>query len=284
MAVIATGFFDGVHMGHRKVIDTLLRLSRERSEQSVILTFWPHPRMVLQDDARSLRLLNSLEEKKSILQGLGVDRVEVLPFDLDFSAMSARDYLEKIVRDRFGASCVVFGYDNRLGCDGVMAQNAVVLARELGMEAVCCASLGDISSTKIRNCIATGRIEAASQMLGMNYRLKGAVIGGNRIGRTLGYPTANTSLYEPLKALPLPGAYLTRVNVGGGEYYGMTNVGDDGKVETHIFDFSKDIYGLDIDLEFLRYLRAEMKFGSLEDLKTQLGIDEMSCRNIIFGL
>jgi len=284
MAVVATGFFDGVHLGHRKVIDTLLRAAASRSEQSVVLTFWPHPRTVLQNGARELRLITPLEEKKQLLYEMGVDKVEVLTFDMDFASMTAKEYLQKIVIEQYKGTSIVIGYDNRLGCDAMMGEDLEKLVLEMGLKYIPCAPFSDYSSTKIRNCIAAGKIENANSMLGRPYSMKGVVVGGHRLGRTIGYPTANVRFYEPLQILPYTGAYFTEVFVEGKKYYGMTNAGELEKIETHIFDFEDDIYGKDIELKFIKFLRDERSFESIDDLKRQLEIDEMSCRNIFLNL
>ena len=276
MAVAATGFFDGVHEGHRAVIGTLVSEARRRGDESLVITFWPHPRAVLQNDARNFRLLTSLEEKKAMLYALGVDRVEVLPFSRDFSRMDAERYLRDVVIGRFGAKEVVIGYDNRIGSDQADPEAASAIARGLGLDVRLVSAVGTVSSTVIRNAVAEGRIEDASAMLGYGYPLHGVVVSGKQLGRTIGFPTANMQLYEPLKLLPGRGAYLTEVETLGGKFFGMTNVGD--IVETHIFDFSENIYGLDIKLKFVRRLRDERTFKSLDELKSQLAIDEATCR------
>lgn len=284
MAVVATGFFDGVHRGHRKVIDTLLGIAKERGEQSVVLTFWPHPRTVLQQEARELRLLNSLEEKKEILYSLGVDRVEVLPFTRRFATMTAGEYLDSVVKGKYGGTTIVVGYDNRLGCDSVTAEQLAPIAEGLGLNMVKCVPLGDISSTKIRNCLAAGKLDMANEMLSRPYSIRGVVVAGNQLGRTIGCPTANIRCYEPLKIMPMTGAYFTKVRVLGNEYYSMTNVGAGEKIETNIFGFNEDIYGLDIEVSFMKYMRTEMTFDSMDALKAQLEIDRLSCQNLIFGI
>lgn len=284
MAVVATGFFDGVHLGHRKVIETLVRAAKERSDESLVLTFWPHPRTVLQHEARSLRLLTSLDEKKRILYSLGVDRIEVLPFTMDFSSLTAEQYLRDIVCGRFNGKTVIIGYDNRIGRDNLDSDVIAPLAESLGLEVIRCAPFSDISSTKVRACISSGKVEQAAEMLGVPYSLTGVVVSGNMMGRTIGYPTANLRFYEPLKILPAPGAYFTGVFVDGRQYHGMTNVSADAKVETHILGFDAQIYGMDMRLDFLKYLRDERRFQSVDELRKQLDIDLISCRNILFGI
>ena len=295
MAVIATGFFDGVHLGHRHVIDTLLKAARERGEQSVIVTFWPHPRTVLQSDARTLRLLTTLQEKKAMLTELGVDRVEVLDFSRDFSRLTAAEYLRDYVIGRFGGSAIVLGYDNVLGSDRLSGDGAAGLAESLGLDVISCGAvpMSDagqfISSTKVRTALENGEVEAAAGMLGYRYRLHGVVVTGNRLGRTIGYPTANMELYEPLKLVPANGVYLVEVQTLGSRYFGMTNIGvrptvsgaGSRTIETHILDFDEFIYGLDITLDFISKIRDERRFDSLEALKVQLGEDAAECRRII---
>jgi len=292
MAVVATGFFDGVHLGHRLVIDTLLHEAESRGEESVVVTFWPHPRTIFQDDARALRLLSSMDEKRSLLLEMGVDRVEVLPFSAEFGAMSAFDYFSSVVRDRFGASAVVLGYDNRIGSDCLYGQAAAEAARKAGLDVVAVPEYDSakISSTRIRELLSRGEVDVAADLLGRPYLLRGVVVAGNRVGRTLGFPTANMQLYDPLKQIPGAGAYLTRVTLHDGRrFFGMSSVGvrptlGDGRgltVETNIFNFDSDIYGLDMSVEFLRKIRDEKCFDSVDSLKSQLAFDKETCLNMI---
>jgi riboflavin kinase/FMN adenylyltransferase len=352
MAVVATGFFDGVHLGHRLVIDTLLRAAHERGEQSVIVTFWPHPRTVLQKDARELRLLSSLAEKRAMLSELGVDRVEVVPFSREFSRLTAEEYLREWVVGRLGGTAVVLGYDNRMGSDDLTHDAIVSLAHALGLDVIECEAFfsssrfsGElcpenrltpfdpphckqwvppsydaeggtdfqgitppknsprqykrseesvsfgiaISSTKIRAALERGEVAEAGAMLGYRYGLHGVVVAGNRLGRTLGYPTANMQLYEPLKLVPANGVYLVEVETLGGYFNGMTNVGvrptvsgtGARTIETHIFDFDELIYGLDIRVRFIAKIRDERRFDSLDALKAQLASDEAQCRMML---
>ncbi len=326
VAVVTTGFFDGVHLGHRHVLETVVSSARERGEEAIVVTFWPHPRTVLQQDARDFRLLSSVEEKKERLLECGIDRVEVLPFTREFAALKADEYL-RLLQERFGATLVVMGYDNRIGSDRltaadlsgmdtqvpVLVSGPVFLGRQDTQTHVlvsgCGASTwreaeknyfsgrypknhfssaGDnpmhVSSTQIRKALETGDIGLANEMLGYSYGLYGVVVSGNRLGRTIGFPTANMQLYEPLKLVPGNGVYAVAVEVMGRQYRGMCNIGlrptVDGKVrtiETHILDFDEDIYGLPLRLRFLRRIRDERKFPSLEALKQQLVKDREAC-------
>ena len=284
--VVATGFFDGVHTGHRHVITQLIEAAAARGDESMVVTFWPHPRNVLQKEARSLRLLTTLAEKKQMLLDMGVDRVEVLDFTKDFSRMTTEEYL-LMLKERFGAKTVLIGYDNRMGCDAKDADQVAQTAAKLGLETLRTQMVPSqhgyaVSSTKIRQKLEEGDVQAASAMLGYDYSLLGVVVAGNRIGRTIGFPTANMQLYEPLKLVPGNGVYFVRVNTLGQEWYGMCNVGcrptvgqgNTRTIETHILGFDEDIYGLDIKVTFLRKIRDEIKFASLTDLKKQLELDK----------
>ena len=282
MAVVATGFFDGVHIGHRMVIETLVQAARERGEESVIITFWPHPRTVLQNDAIQLRLLNSLAEKQAILKSLGVDRIEVIPFTREFSRMTAYEYFKSVVIQGFNGTAVLLGYDNRIGSDVVSPEQASTKARELGLEVIRTDKVSSVgiavSSTKIRKALVEGDVALASRFLCYDYTLQGVVVSGEQKGRTIGYPTANLQLYEPLKLVPGDGVYFTAVETLGGRYYGMTNIGK--RTETHILGFDEMIYGQDIKLSFLQRIRDEKSFASLEELRSQLEEDEKVCRNL----
>ena len=289
--VVATGFFDGVHTGHRHVIQQLVEAAAVRGDESMVVTFWPHPRNVLQKEARSLRLLTTLAEKKRMLQDLGVDKVEVLDFTREFSRMTTEEYL-LMLKERFGARTILVGYDNRMGCDAKDADQVVQIAGQTGLEVLRTEMVPAeqgfaVSSTKIRQRLEEGDVQAASAMLGYEYQLLGVVVAGNRIGRTIGFPTANMQLYEPLKLVPGNGVYFVRVNTLGQDYYGMCNVGcrptvglgNARTIETNIFGFDEDIYGLDIRVTFLSKIRDEIRFDSLDDLKVQLENDRISCLN-----
>lgn len=286
MVVAATGFFDGLHLGHQQVIRTLLEYSRKGDGQSLVITLWPHPRVFLQDGARDLRLLTSLDEKTALLRASGVDDVQVLPFAADFASLDASSYL-RMLRDKFNVSDIVLGYDNRFGSDGKSTAQIAFCAESLGMGAVIVPPVDvdglRVSSSQIRKCLAGGEVELASKMLGRDYSLCGVVVGGKRMGRTIGFPTANLRLREPLKCVPGVGVYLSEVSVQGERYMGMTNVDASALVETHIFDFDRDIYGLDIDVSFVRKIRDEIRFSSFAQLKNQLKKDEMSAKNLIFA-
>lgn len=279
------------------MLSTVVSEARKRGEEAVVVTFWPHPRMVLQQDARDLRLLTSLEEKKRLILEAGIDRVEVLPFTRDFAALTAAQYLT-LLQERFGASLIVMGYDNRIGSDRLTAEqlcaSTAVASRPLPSFVVLRTtqwappSSAAISSTMIRKALGAGEIDLANGMLGYAYGLYGVVVAGNRMGRTIGFPTANMQLYEPLKLVPGNGVYAVEVEVLGRRWKGMTNIGTRPTVggtartiETHILDFDEDIYGLPLSVRFLSRIRDERKFPSLAALREQLEADKVACRDLL---
>ena len=295
MVVAATGFFDGVHLGHRVILDRVRSIAVDTGLKSSVVTFWPHPRTVLQQDADRLRLLTSLEEKRNLVTGAGIDKVEVIPFDRSFSALSAGEFIRKVLIDKYGVSTLVLGYDHRFGHDA--PSDVRLLADRVlacGIEPVICGRyvMPDgtaVSSTEIRKALDGCRVEDAGRMLGYVYSLSGVVVAGNRIGRTLGFPTANMELYDPLKAVPGNGVYQVDVSVCGNSYKGVCNIGvrptigSGGMrvIETHILDFNEDIYGLDIRISFLKYIRPERKFDSLKELQLRLQKDILAAGELL---
>ena len=291
--VVATGFFDGVHTGHRLVIQQLVEAAAARGDESMVISFWPHPRNVLQKEARSLRLLTTLAEKKQLLFGLGVDKVEILRFTKDFSAMTTEQYLRMLI-ENYGVKTILLGYDNRMGCDAKGPDEVALIAEGLGLEVIRTDMVPSqhgyaVSSTKIRQSLEEGDVENATSMLGYRYTLEGVVVAGNRLGRTIGFPTANMQLYEPLKLVPGNGVYFVEVETLGQKFYGMCNIGyrptvglnNARTIETHILDFDEDIYGLDLKLTFVTKIRQECRFESLEALKIQLEQDRFQCYTLM---
>lgn len=294
MVVAATGFFDGVHKGHRKVLSELCRVAAEEGKRSAVITFWPHPRNVLQQDASNLRLLNSLDEKEKLVKDLGVDDFITIPFSREFSKLSTKEFLETYLKERYNVSTLIIGYDHRLGNNVNQTQKEMMdTARSLGIGVVRVEEFliddNIISSTKIRKLLEEGNIESANEFLGYNYELNGVVVSGQRLGRTIGFPTANMKLYNPLKALPGNGVYAVWAEVFGRNYMGMCNIGtrptvadsSERTIETYILDFDEDIYGLDLKIKFVGKIRDEKKFTSLEMLKGQLERDKMSTFNML---
>ncbi len=292
--VVATGFFDGVHLGHRQVIRQLVEAAAVRGVESTVLTFWPHPRNVLQKEARDLRLLTTLQQKKELLHELGVDHVEVLPFTKDFSSITVKEYLRETVIGKYGGTAVLLGYDNRIGCDAKDADHVARIAESIGLDVIRADVYASetgvaVSSTKIRERLSDGDVTGAAEMLGYRYSLHGVVVAGNRLGRTIGFPTANMQLYEPLKLVPANGVYFVTVKTLGRELYGMCNIGcrptvSEGNartIETNIFGFDEDIYGLDMEISFVSKIRDEIRFDSLEALRGQLALDRDTCLELL---
>jgi riboflavin kinase/FMN adenylyltransferase len=290
MVIAATGFFDGVHLGHQAVLARLCREAQAIGLPAMVVTFWPHPRTVLQSDAPKFRLLNALDEKRELLLSYGVDKVTVLSFTPEFSQMGTEAFLRDCLQAQYGVKKLIAGYDHHLGHVGPEGSLRLEAAAEaVGLPLVRVAeNLCDgkvVSATKIRETISQGNMEQAKRWLGYDYALQGVVVEGQRLGRTLGYPTANMRLYEPLKQLPADGVYAVRLSCLSHDYYGMMNIGfrptvsqfPERSIETHIFDFDKDIYGVPMVVYPLFRLRGEQAFGSLEALKQQLFEDKAAC-------
>ena len=208
MVVAATGFFDGVHAGHRAVLQVLKDTAREEGEESAVITFWPHPRNVLQQDASTFRLLNTLEEKKALIRNFGIDRFHVIPFTRDFSRLDTAGFMKEYLVDRFHVDTLIIGYDHRLGRSSTASREELAaIASTVGLrtrivEEVHCDER-KVSSTQIRNLLSAGDVVTAAQMLGYRYSLLGVVVSGNMLGRTMGFPTANMQLYDSTSALSL---------------------------------------------------------------------------------
>lgn len=298
MVVAATGFFDGVHLGHRKVLGSLCDIARSEGKRSAVISFWPHPRSVLQQEAYNLRLLNTSEEKEALLKGIGIDDIIYIPFTKEFSKLSTKEFMQQYLIDKYNVSVLVIGYDHRLGNNISESQQQMIsTAESLGLRVVRVSEFlmddNIISSTKIRKLLQRTDVEGAARFLGYNYFIKGVVVSGNRIGRTIGFPTANMKLYNPLKEVPGNGVYAVYVSVLGRRYIGITNIGirptvgngNECTIETHILDFNEDIYGLDISVEFVSKIRDERKFASLDELKVELAANrDYAYKKLLSGL
>ncbi|MDR3350233.1 MAG: bifunctional riboflavin kinase/FAD synthetase [Prevotellaceae bacterium] len=287
--IATTGFFDGVHMGHRVVLQRVAEVARAQEDESAAITFWPHPRVILHQDSGKVRLLNTLDEKKQRIQEAGINHIFVLPFTAGFSQLSPEDFMKEYLCRRFQVTTLIVGYDHHLGAHagaGYEQLRAIGAGINIRVERVeekrDSVQRLTVSATKIREALAQGNVDTANRLLGYSYQLQGVVVEGQRIGRQLGFPTANMQLYEPLKQLPANGVYHTRVRLNDAVYCGMTNIGvrptvqpgDTARtIETHILNFSDDIYGQNLSVEFLSRLRDERRFASLDDLKTQLQHD-----------
>jgi len=288
--VVTIGTFDGVHLGHREVITELIKISHETGGESVVFTFSPHPRMVVTPEEDTIRLLSTLEEKIVLLEALGLDHLVIYPFTLEFAALSYTDFVTDILVGKMHIHKLVTGYDHKFGHDRQGDfQAQVTLGQQYGFEVEQLNSLlvenVEVSSTRIRQALESGDMRKANHFLGYSYLLKGVVIEGSRLGRDLGFPTANILPVDSHKMIPTDGVYAVYVNVDGVRYEGMLNVGtrptvnsnvDHRSIEVHIFDFEKDIYHKDISVNFVERIRDEKKFSSLDLLIAQLQKDKTS--------
>lgn len=288
-SVATIGFFDGVHRGHRFLIGQVLDAARVRGLSSMLITFPQHPRMVMQTSYQP-RLLTTFDEKCSLLSTTGADVCVALPFTRELAALSARQFMQQVLRDRLQVRTLVIGYDHRFGHDRTEGfDDYVRYGAELGMEVLRAEAFvmgaTNVSSSVARASLEAGEVDVAARCLGYNYFLDGRVTTGQQIGRTLGFPTANLQVDDSLKLVPADGVYAVRVQVEGDIYKGMLNIGcrptidDDSRrtIEVHLFHFAGDLYGQSLRVEFLRRIRGEQKFSSREALARQLQQDAWAC-------
>ena len=295
-AAVTTGTFDGVHLGHRKILGQLNKTARSIEGESVLLTFFPHPRMVLQPDL-DLKLINSQKEKIELLKSTGLDHLIIHPFTAEFSRTSSLDFVRNILVNQIGAKKLVIGYDHHFGRN---REGSFEHLKEFGplygfeVEEISAQDIDDttVSSTKIRNAISEGTIEIANQYLNYEFPLSGKVVEGERIGTKIGFPTANIVVGDSYKIIPANGVYAVRVifpnETEKPEVFGMCNIGIrptfGGKfqtIEVHLFDFEEDLYGQQLEIRFVHSLRKEMKFDGPETLKNQLSKDEKTARRLL---
>lgn len=291
-SVITIGTFDGVHLGHKKIIKRLQNIASEKGLQSVILTFFPHPRMVLQT-AVEIKLLNTIEERQEILSNLGLDHLVIKEFTEEFSKLSAEQYVKDILVDELNAKHIIIGYDHRFGRNRrANIKDLISFGKhyKFEVEEISVKDVEDVavSSTKIRNALNMGDIKTANTFLGYNYFLKGTVIKGKQIGKKIGFPTANIYIKEDYKLIPKNGAYVVKSTIDDTHYYGMMNIGTnptvDGtkqSIEVHFFNFDQDLYDKKLKIELLEPLRNERKFESLDSLQQQLKIDKETALKFI---
>ena len=292
-AVVTIGTFDGVHLGHQKIIQRLLELKQQHGGETVLFTFEPHPRKVLFPEQTDLKLITNTAEKCELLKQFGIDHVLVFPFTKAFSQMQASTYIDEIISKGLQTKTLVIGYDhhfgsNREGNITMLKEQAPQHGFEVEEIPVQEINQLNVSSSRIRKALEQGEIEIATNYLGYSFFIKGEVIKGKQLGRTIGYPTANINLNDPDKLIPKIGVYAARVIIDGKTHKGMLNVGvnpttdNDNKlkVEVNIFDFDQEIYGETIKLEFVKRIRNEQKFANLDELKQQLANDKIACSHV----
>lgn len=291
--VFTTGTFDGVHTGHQEIIRRINKLAAERNGENIILTFHPHPRMVLHKDDNDLKLLNTLEEKINLLSKYGVDNLVITPFSKEFSQLSAEKYVEDFIWKKFHPHIVVMGFNHRFGNNRTGDITLMtVMGKKLNFDVIEIEAqvVEDISvsSTKIRNALMHAEISAANSLLGHPYTLTGRVVTGEHLGKKIGFPTANLKIEDQDKLVPANGVYAVHVKVEDRIYGGMLNIGFrptfNGKkqtIETHIFDFNEDIYGMEVALDLIAQIRKEIKFSSVDELTAQLKNDKATSLKIL---
>ncbi|MGB5355641.1 MAG: bifunctional riboflavin kinase/FAD synthetase [Eudoraea sp.] len=289
---ITIGTFDGVHIGHRKILERLINDAKKSGLKSTVLTFFPHPRMVLQKDA-DIKLLNTLDEKVQILEKIGLDCLIIQPFTKDFSRLTATEFVRDLLVNELKAKKIIIGYDHRFGRNrNANITDLMAFGNALGFEVeeIEAQEIDEVSvsSTKIRNALFNGQIKTANKYLGYNYMLTGIVKRGKGIGRQLAFPTANMSIEESYKLIPKNGVYFVNSILKNEVVYGMMNIGfnptvDGSKksIEVHYFDFEGDLYNQTVQVNLLERIRDEHKFNSLEELKNQLQKDRATSISLI---
>jgi len=291
-AVVTTGTFDGVHFGHRVILNQLKKVAKQIGGESVLLTFFPHPRMVLYPEQNDLRLLNTIDERIEMIRDTGIDHLIIHPFSKEFSRTTSIDFVRDILVNQLGTSKLVIGYDhhfgrNREGSFEHLQEFAPLYGFEVEEIPAQDIQQINISSTKIRNALMNGEVNTATQFLCYDYQLSGKVVRGNQIGRKIGFPTANIEVDEWYKLIPLEGVYAVKVKLEEKEYRGMLNIGSrptlKGKyqtIEVHIFNFNADIYDERIQISFHERIRKEVDFKDIDLLKKQLELDKQQVTHL----
>jgi riboflavin kinase/FMN adenylyltransferase len=292
-AVVTSGTFDGVHVGHQKILDRLREIASRNNGETVVITFWPHPRLVLHPEDDTLKLLNTFEEKAELLKEQGIQHLIRIPFTKEFSQYTSEEFIQKILVETIGTKKLVIGYDHRFGHnrEGSFEQLKINAPRygfeveEIPRQDV---DHVGVSSSKIRKALEEGDIDTTSHFLARPYALTGRVVMGDKLGRLLGYPTANIEIDTKYKLIPADGIYAVTVLHEHATYKGMLYIGNrptvngtKRNIEVNIFDFAKDIYGESLTLYFHKLIRGDARFSDLEGLKVQLGIDKQDALRIL---
>lgn len=289
-AVVTLGTFDGVHLGHQKILFRIREIADDTQGETVMVTFWPHPRLVLYPEKHNIQLLTSFEEKANLLRKFGIDHLISIPFTKEFSLLTSEEFIQKVLVEKIQTKILVIGYDHRFGRDRqgdfehLMAHKSRYgfELEEIPREDI--DHIG-ISSTKIRKALVEGKVDIARSFLGRDFELGGIVVKGQQLGRSIGFPTANIKISHNYKLVPGDGAYAVAVNVENSVFQGMLNIGNrptvngvEKTIEVHIFDFSGDLYDRQLTVAFKVFLRKEKKFNNLDDLKTQLEKDKLAAK------
>jgi riboflavin kinase/FMN adenylyltransferase len=295
-AVVTIGTFDGVHLGHRKIIARIKELADACGGETVILTFFPHPRMILHPEDDNIKLITTIDEKAELLEQLGVDHLIITPFSRDFSNQSPEDYIRDVLVNKIGCKKMVIGYDHRFGKDrrgglddllqlSPIFDFEVIEIPEQDVNDVA------VSSTRIREALLVSDIELANTFLGYPFFITGSVVRGDQIGRQIGYPTANLHIEEKYKLIPADGIFAVKVQHNGQDYTGMAYIGSrptingmTRNIEVNLFDFDKEIYNETIRMSFYHYIRGDVKFNGLDALKAQIALDKVEVLRLMAGI
>ncbi|OUL60569.1 bifunctional riboflavin kinase/FAD synthetase [Flavobacterium sp. AJR] len=283
--ILTLGTFDGVHIGHKKILEKITQNTQDGKYESLVLTFFPHPRMVLQEKSE-IKLLNTIAEKTKLLENTGIENLVIHPFNESFSRLTAEDFVSSILVNQFHIQKIIIGHDHRFGRNRTADINDLIAFGEqygFEVEQISAQEIKDVSvsSTKIRKALTDGDMNLANEYLGYDYFLTGTVVKGKQLGRTIGFPTANLKIEEEYKLIPKNGVYIVKSIINKKVAYGMMNIGFNPTVggqaqsiEIHFLDFDEDIYNLEISVSLLQYVREEQKFGSFDLLKEQLKKDK----------
>lgn len=286
------GTFDGVHIGHKKILERLNQNTENGKYESLVLTFFPHPRMVLQEKSE-IKLLNTIPEKSKLLEASGIENLVIHPFNENFSRLTAEEFVHSILVDQFHIHKIIIGHDHRFGRNRTAnIDHLIAFGAEYGFEVeqISAQEIQDVSvsSTKIRKALQDGNMALANEYLGYAYFLTGEVVKGKQLGRTIGFPTANIQIEEDYKLIPKNGVYVVKTFISQKEVFGMMNIGFNPTVngqkqtiEVNLFDFDADIYGQKLEISLLKYLREEQKFDSVDLLKEQLNLDKKTALEFV---
>ena len=290
--ILTLGTFDGVHIGHRKILEKIIQKAKNDNYESLVLTFFPHPRMILQEQS-NIKLLNTIDEKIVLLEEIGIENLVIHPFDEQFSRLTAEEFVSTILVDRFHIQKIIIGHDHRFGRNRTADINDLInfgKQYDFEVEQISVQEINDISvsSTKIRKALLEGDMTLANEYLGYDYFLTGSIVKGKQLGRTIGYPTANLKIEEYYKLIPKNGVYIVKSIINEKTVFGMMNIGfnptvggEKQTIEIHYFDFNEDLYDTKVSVSILNRIRSEQKFDSVTLLKEQLEKDASTAKAYI---
>jgi riboflavin kinase/FMN adenylyltransferase len=293
--IVTIGTFDGVHLGHKSILEKMKSTTLNNPYESLVLTFFPHPRMVLQQDS-SIKLLNTIDEKANLLEKYGIDNLIIHPFDETFSNLSAEKFVKDVLVDKLNIHKIIIGHDHRFGKNRTADINELIaFGKKFGFEVeqINAKEINEIavSSTKIRNALSEGNIKIANEYLGYSYFISGQVIEGKKIGRTIGFRTANIQINESYKLLPKNGVYVVSSEIDNVLHFGMMNIGKNPtigenkqSIEVHFFELNRNLYKENLEISILNYIRDEQKFNTIDELKIQLEHDKAFSLSFIKNL